>query len=142
MDVVAEVASQLQERRARARAAGVADECVALDPGIGFAKSAEQSLTLLARTAELAALGRPLLVGASRKSFLARLLDGAPADQRLEGSLAAAAIAAFEGAAIVRVHDVAATVRAVRVAIRARRGARACTARRTNENGRANGGRV
>ncbi|MBI5169371.1 MAG: dihydropteroate synthase [Candidatus Eisenbacteria bacterium] len=133
-DVVAEVAAHLRERRARAVAAGVADECLALDPGIGFAKSGEQSLELLARTAELAALGRPLLVGASRKSFLSRLLDGAPADQRLEGSLAAAALAVFEGAAIVRVHDVAATVRAVRVADAAR-AARAARTSRGTPNG-------
>ena len=115
-DVVAEVAAELRERVARASAAGVADDRIVLDPGIGFAKAAEQSLELLARTAELAALGFPLLVGASRKSFLSRLLGGLPADQRLEGSLAAAALAVVEGARIVRVHDVAATVRAVRVA--------------------------
>jgi dihydropteroate synthase len=115
-DVVAEVAAELRERVARASAAGVADDRIVLDPGIGFAKAAEQSLELLARTAELAALGFPLLVGASRKSFLSRLLGGLPADQRLEGSLAAATLAVVEGARIVRVHDVAATVRAVRVA--------------------------
>ena len=102
-------------RHARAEAAGVARDRIALDPGIGFAKSAEHSLELLASTAELAALG-PLLVGASRKSFLTRLGAGANAGERLEGSLAAAALAVFEGARIVRVHDVAATVRAVRVA--------------------------
>ncbi|MBK7369426.1 MAG: dihydropteroate synthase [Candidatus Eisenbacteria bacterium] len=115
-DVVAEVAAELRERVARASAAGVADDRIVLDPGIGFAKAAEQSLELLARTAELVALGFPLLVGASRKSFLSRLLGGLPADQRLEGSLAAATLAVVEGARIVRVHDVAATVRAVRVA--------------------------
>lgn len=126
-DVVVEVAAELRERVARATAAGVADDHIVLDPGIGFAKAAEQSLELLARTAELAALGFPLLVGASRKSFLSRLLGGRSADQRLEGSLAAAALAVVEGARIVRVHDVAATVRAVRVAdaVRGARPARA-----------------
>lgn len=124
-DVVAEVGAELRERVARAEAAGVARDRIALDPGIGFAKSAEHSLELLARTAELAALGFPLLVGASRKSFLTRLGAGTDAGQRLEGSLAAAALAVFEGARIVRVHDVAATVRAVRVAEAARNARRA-----------------
>ena len=129
-DVVAEVAAELRERVARAEAAGVARDRIALDPGIGFAKSAEHSLELLASTAELAALGFPLLVGASRKSFLTRLGAGANAGERLEGSLAAAALAVFEGARIVRVHDVAATVRAVRVAEAARSARSAREARR------------
>lgn len=115
-DVVADVGAYLTQRAAVAIAAGVHAEAIALDPGIGFAKSAEQSLALLARTAELAALGRPLLVGASRKSFLARLGAGDAPEQRLEGSLAAATLAAFAGARILRVHDVAATVRALRLA--------------------------
>jgi len=119
-DVVAEVAAHLKRRMAVAVAAGIAEERIALDPGIGFGKSAEQSLRLLARTDDLAALGRPVLVGASRKSFLARLLGDAPADRRLEASLAAASLAAFLGARILRVHDVAETVRAVKVAEAAR----------------------
>lgn len=124
-DVVAEVAAYLRRRLAAAEAAGIAAERVALDPGIGFGKSAEQSLRLLARTDDLAALGRPLLVGASRKSFLARLLGDAPADRRLEASLAAAALAAFLGARILRVHDVAATTRVLKVADAARTARRA-----------------
>jgi len=124
-DVVAEVAAYLRRRLAAAEAAGIAAERVALDPGIGFGKSAEQSLRLLARTDDLAALGRPLLVGASRKSFLARLLGDAPADRRLEASLAAAALAAFLGARILRVHDVAATARVLKVADAARAARRA-----------------
>lgn len=121
-DVVTEVATVLRARMQLAVAAGVAPDSIVLDPGIGFAKSADQSLELLARTSELAAIGRPLLVGASRKSFLSRLHGGSGTDpnQRLEASLAAAALAVFEGASIVRVHDVAATVRAVRVADAAR----------------------
>jgi dihydropteroate synthase len=119
-DVVAEVAVHLRRRMAAAIAAGIAEERIALDPGIGFGKSAEQSLRLLARTDDLAAIGRPVLVGASRKSFLARLLGDAPADRRLEASLAAATLAAFLGARILRAHDVAETVRAVRVAEAAR----------------------
>ena len=123
-DVTGEVAAFLRSRVAAARAAGIAEEAIALDPGIGFGKSAEGSVELLARTAELAALGRPLVVGASRKSFLGRLTGDAPVHDRLEASLAAAAIAAFAGARIVRVHDVAASVRALRVADAARAAAR------------------
>lgn len=124
-DVVAEVAAHLRRRLAAAEEAGIAAERVALDPGIGFGKSAEQSLRLLARTDDLAALGRPLLVGASRKSFLARLLGDAPADRRLEASLAAAALSAFLGARILRVHDVAETARVLKVADAARAARRA-----------------
>lgn len=116
-DVVAEVAAHLAERQRVAEANGVARECVALDPGIGFGKSAEGSLTLLARVHELTAAGRPVLVGASRKSFLARLTgDDGPPESRVSASLAAATIAVLGGATILRVHDVAATVQAVRVA--------------------------
>ncbi len=119
-DVVAEVAAHLRRRMDAAVAAGIARDRIALDPGIGFGKSGEQSLRLLARTGDLAALGRPVLVGASRKSFLARLLGDAPADRRLEASLAAASLAAFLGARVLRVHDVAETVRVVKVADAAR----------------------
>ncbi len=119
-DVVAEIAAHLRRRLAVAVDAGIAAERIALDPGIGFGKSGEQSLRLLARTDDLGALGRPVLVGASRKSFLARLLGDAPADRRLEASLAAAALATFLGARILRVHDVAETVRVVKVAEAAR----------------------
>ena len=115
-DVVGAVEAFLRERLAAAAAAGVDPECVALDPGIGFGKDAAQSVALLAATARLAAIGRPLLVGASRKSFLGRLTGAEDPRDRLEASLAAAAIAAHQGAAILRVHDVAATVRAVQVA--------------------------
>jgi len=124
-DVVTEVATFLGERLARAEAGGVARECVAFDPGIGFGKSADGSLELLARLAELVALGRPVVVGASRKSFLARLTgDEGPPSERVPASLAAAALAVFEGAHVLRVHDVAATVRVARVAEAARRARR------------------
>jgi len=124
-DVAAEVASHLQSRAAAARAEGVAEECLAFDPGIGFGKSAAGSLELLARLPELRALGRPVLVGASRKSFLARLTgDEGPPSERVPASLAAAAIAVYEGAAILRVHDVAATVRVAKLALAARRARR------------------
>jgi dihydropteroate synthase len=114
-DVTGEVGAHLAGRLAAAAAAGIAPEAVVLDPGIGFGKTVEHNLRLLARLDELAGTGRPLLVGVSRKSFLGRLLD-LPVDQRLEGGLAAAAVAVFLGARVVRTHDVAATVRAVRVA--------------------------
>ena len=78
-----------------------------LDPGIGFGKTLDHNLQLIARLGEIVALGRPVLLGASRKSFLGRVLDGAAADERLEAGLAIAAIAAFLGAGIIRTHDVA-----------------------------------
>ena len=114
-DVVAEVTAFLAEGLERCVAAGIDLDRVAVDPGIGFAKTADQSVALLRAVPRLRGLGRPVLVGASRKSFLASLLDGAPVSDRLEGSLAVAAVAAADGAGILRVHDVAATVRAVRV---------------------------
>lgn len=113
-DVGAEVGRFLRERLAAAEAAGIAAERVVLDPGIGFAKTAEQSLALLARQRELAALPRPLLVGWSRKSALG-LVTGRAVGERLAASVAAAVLAVERGAAIVRVHDVAATVDALRV---------------------------
>jgi dihydropteroate synthase len=114
-DVAREVGGHLAARLATATAAGVAAEAVALDPGIGFGKTVEHNLQLLARIGELAGPDRPLLVGVSRKSFIGKTLD-LPVDQRLEGGLAAAAVAVFLGARVVRTHDVAATLRAVRIA--------------------------
>jgi dihydropteroate synthase len=116
-DVVAEVREFLVDRAETATAAGVSE--VWIDPGIGFGKTAEHNLALLADLDSLVDTGWPVLVGASRKSFIGRLhaaSDGtsAPAaeDDRLEGSVAVATWAALQGAAAVRVHDVAATVRA------------------------------
>jgi dihydropteroate synthase len=86
-----------------------------VDPGIGFGKDVEGNLALLQRLGELAALGQPVLVGASRKSFIGRLL-GIEVDERLPGSLAAAVAAVLRGAHILRVHDVRETVQAVRLA--------------------------
>jgi len=88
---------------------------VVLDPGIGFGKGVEHNLALLNRLHEFQSLGFPLLIGASRKSFIGKILD-LDADQRLEGSLAAAAIAVDRGASMLRVHDVKETVRVVRIA--------------------------
>jgi dihydropteroate synthase len=114
-DLHGEVLQELQDTLDRARQAGIPGDRIALDPGIGFAKTAAHNLLLLRRLRELAQLGRPLLVGASRKAFIGKL-TGRDAPDRLSGSLAAAAIAAVNGAAIVRVHDVAATRDAVAVA--------------------------
>ena len=113
-DVAGEVRAELAAALARAEAAGIDRGQTVLDPGIGFAKAGRQNLELLARLPELAALGRPLLVGASRKSFLGEL-TGRPPAERLAGSLAAALYAAARGAAILRVHDVADTVGALAV---------------------------
>jgi len=113
-DVLGEVHDELIEALERACEAGIDEERIALDPGLGFAKTAEHNLLLLRRLRELTQLRRPLLVGASRKSFLGKL-SGKPAPERLTGSLAAATIAALNGASILRVHDVAATREALSV---------------------------
>ncbi len=113
-DVVAEVAAFLRQRLDEVLAAGVAAERIVLDPGIGFAKKAEHNLALLRRQRELLALGRPLLVGWSRKATLGRLTGRAVGD-RLAGSVAAALAAVARGASVLRVHDVAATVDALKV---------------------------
>lgn len=106
-DVVGDVVSALRERCAAATAAGIPPASQAVDPGIGFAKTAADSLRLLAETDALGALDRPVLIGASRKSFL-RAFDQ-EGDDRLYGSLAVAGATALLGADIVRVHDVRAT---------------------------------
>jgi len=117
-DVGTEVLDELRASLDAARAAGVAD--VIADPGIGFAKTAEQSVALLAALPRFAALDAPVLVGPSRKSLLARFAGsdaaGPPATARLPASVAAAALAAWFGAHVVRVHDVAACGDAVRLA--------------------------
>ncbi len=113
-DVVAEVVAFLRHRMNAALAAGVACDRIVLDPGIGFGKGADHNWTLLRRQSELLDLGRPLLVGWSRKGSLGRL-TGRPVNDRLAASVAAALASVQRGAAIVRVHDVAATVDALKV---------------------------
>ena len=115
-DVVAEVKAFLQERVESACAAGIAPERVVIDPGFGFGKTLEHNLELLRRLHEFAALGVPVLAGWSRKSSLGTI-TGKPAGERLAASIAAALIAAQNGAAILRVHDVAATRDALAVLI-------------------------
>lgn len=112
-DLVGEVRRFLAERADRARAAGI--EEVIVDPGLGFGKTAAQGFELLKRLGELAPLGYPLLIGPSRKSFLGTLPSALPPQERLEGTLAAVAVAVINGASIVRVHDVAQTKRVVEV---------------------------
>jgi dihydropteroate synthase len=115
-DVVAEVAAFLEQRAQAAISAGIAPERIQLDPGIGFGKTLEHNLELLRRIGELCALGFPVVVGASRKSFLARL-TGTPPGPGLAVATAAANVLAYErGAAVFRVHDVRATVAALQVA--------------------------
>lgn len=114
-DVVAEVRAELEAALVRAEAAGIPRERTLLDPGLGFAKTAAQSVELLARLAELRSLGRPLLVGPSRKSFIG-VVTGAPLSQRLPGTLAAVTAAVLAGSEWVRVHDVAAARQAARLA--------------------------
>ena len=121
-NVVGEVGAFFSERLARLQQAGIEPAQVALDPGLGFGKTLEHNLQLLANLETLRKYERPLLVGASRKSFLGRLL-GVEVDARLPGSLAAAAWAVHAGAVIVRTHDVAATRQVVRTieALRSRK---------------------
>ncbi|HXR01200.1 MAG TPA: dihydropteroate synthase [Pseudomonas sp.] len=113
-DLVGEVASFLRERMDHCIAAGIAAEKIVLDPGYGFAKTLEHNLSLFKHMEALHALGRPLLVGVSRKSMIGKVLDK-PVDQRLYGALALAAMAMIKGARILRVHDVAQTVDVVRM---------------------------
>jgi dihydropteroate synthase len=113
-DLVAEVVADLRAALERAVRLGVAIDDLIVDPGFGFGKMPEQNLELVRELGALRSLGRPILLGTSRKSTLGRVLD-LPADQRLEATLATTAIAIAEGADIVRVHDVLANVRAARV---------------------------
>jgi dihydropteroate synthase len=114
-DVVAEVKAFLAERLEAAVAAGIAEERIWLDPGIGFGKTGAHNMELLRRLGELRELGRPLVVGTSRKSFIGKV-DGSPADQRLGGTIASSVLAAAEGAEVLRVHDVAEVRQALAVA--------------------------
>jgi dihydropteroate synthase len=113
-DAVHEVRDWLAQRLQALRAAGIAANRIALDPGIGFGKTAEHNWALLQRQDELLALGQPLLLGWSRKSSLG-LLTGRPVGERLVPSVVAALACVERGGHVVRVHDVAATVDALKV---------------------------
>jgi dihydropteroate synthase len=114
-DLPGEIEAYLAGRLEACRVAGLRDEQLCIDAGIGFAKSAEQSAALIAASGRFRRLGVAVLVGASRKSFIARLSRDEPSDRRLPGSIAAALAAVEAGAQILRVHDVAATAQALRV---------------------------
>jgi dihydropteroate synthase len=114
-DVVAEVRGYLRQRVEAAEFAGIEAERIAIDPGIGFGKELEDNLTLMRRLDALLELGRPVLVGPSRKRFIGTLLGDLPAEQRVEGTAGAVAWLVSKGAHIVRVHDVREMVRVVRV---------------------------
>jgi len=117
-----EIVADLQRAIERALRAGVGWDDIIVDPGFGFGKTAEHNLALLRDLGSLAILGRPILLGTSRKSTLGRVLD-LPADQRLEGTLATTALAIASGVDVVRVHDVRENVRAARIADAVVRGA-------------------
>lgn len=120
-DVVREVRGFLAERAQYAQSQGIPREAIAVDPGIGFGKTVEHNLELLRRLPELVELGFPVLVGPSRKSFIGAVL-GLPVGERLEGTLAACAVAVVRGADILRVHDVRQVRRAADLAWHLRRG--------------------
>ena len=120
IDIVAEVSAYFERSLAIAVRAGIARERIALDPGIGFGKTAEQSLTCIARLDAWRGFGAPLIVGASRKRFIHSVAPSEPME-RLGGSLAAHLLAVDKGASVVRVHDVAPTVQALAVVAAIRR---------------------
>ena len=118
-DILEEVSNDFRRSIAIAEERGVSRDAIVLDIGIGFGKTLEQNLELLGKLDRIADTFKafPLLVGASRKSFIGKILDGAPPENRLSGSLAAAVIAVLNGAKIIRVHDVRQTVEALRVGV-------------------------
>jgi dihydropteroate synthase len=113
-DLLGTLSGFLEDRVQSAAAAGLGNDKILVDPGIGFGKSAVGNLSILSRLGELQGVNRPIVIGASRKSFLGKLFD-LPVDDRLEVSLAVAAFASVQGAHVVRAHDVVSTVRVVRV---------------------------
>jgi len=113
-DIMAEVISDLKNSISLAEKTGVAEQNIIIDPGIGFGKSPEQNLEIIRRLAELKSLGKPILLGTSRKSMIGLVLD-LPPDQRLEGTAATVAIGIANGADIIRVHDVKQMVRVCRM---------------------------
>jgi dihydropteroate synthase len=115
IDIMQDIAAYFARSLELAAKAGISERDLVLDPGIGFGKTPEQSITALARLDELRVFGLPLLVGASRKRFISTITPSEP-HQRLGGSIAAHVLAAKNGARIIRTHDVSETVQALRVA--------------------------
>ncbi|WP_336719916.1 dihydropteroate synthase [Acinetobacter soli] len=114
-NVIEDVINELQQRIQAALSAGIRQEHIIVDPGFGFAKNAQQNLTLLNALWRFTDLGYPVLSGLSRKRFVGEVLQGASADQRMVGSVTGHLLSLQQGASIVRVHDVKATVDAVRM---------------------------
>jgi dihydropteroate synthase len=117
-DIMSEVINGLSDSVAIAEQHGVAREAIVIDPGIGFGKTVAQNCELIAKVDQIAQAfpDLPIMIGTSRKSFIGRLLDGAPADERLYGTIASVVASVLQGAHIVRVHDVRAAADAIRVA--------------------------
>lgn len=117
-DIMSEVIGELRQSVAIAEERGIPREAIAIDPGLGFGMTAEQNVEVIAKLDQLVRQfpDFPILIGPSRKSFLGKLLNGAPADQRLPGTIASVVVSVLNGAHIVRVHDVKAAAQAVRVA--------------------------
>jgi len=122
-DIMSEVIDGLRESIAIAQQHGVAPQSIVVDPGIGFGKTADQNVELIAKLDQLTRefTDFPIMIGTSRKSFIGKLLDGAPADQRLYGTIASITASVLKGAHILRVHDVRAAVEALKVADAVRR---------------------
>jgi len=114
-DVIDEIYDYLYDKAYKAMEAGIGEDKIIVDPGIGFVKKLEHNLMILDKLSEFKSLGHPVLVGSSRKSFIGKILD-LPVEERLEGSLAAAVCSVLNGADILRVHDVKETVRTVKIA--------------------------
>jgi dihydropteroate synthase len=119
-DLIGEIASFLKASARKAKEAGVGEDQIIIDPGLGFGKTLEHNLYLLKHLSELSVLGKPILIGPSRKSFIGKILN-LPVEDRMEGTAAAVTAAVLNGAALVRVHDVKEMVRVIRVADAIRR---------------------
>jgi dihydropteroate synthase len=119
--LIPEIIEYLETSIGIALDSGVREEMIIVDPGIGFGKTYDHNLAILNHLEAFAALGKPLLVGPSRKAFIGKILGGAPPAQRMEGTAAAVAISIMKGAHIVRVHDVKEMVRVAKVADAIRR---------------------
>jgi dihydropteroate synthase len=113
-DLIGEICEELMESVHLAHQNGISDDCIILDPGIGFGKTVSQNLELMDRLDQVKALGYPMLVGPSRKSFIGYTLE-LPPDERIEGTAAAVALAIDRGADILRVHDVRIMTRVARM---------------------------
>jgi len=113
-DVIGDIKRYLSDRIDAAERAGVSPRKIMIDPGIGFGKTKDHNLEIIARLSELRTLDKPIVIGVSRKAFIGKI-TGMPVEDRLEGSVAAAILAVAHGASLVRVHDVGPTVRALAV---------------------------